>query len=75
MLVQVAIAGFPGLGLLLIGDYNGIHVTPSNVYAVLLGDKSLVKGGSGKVVDSKHEDRIFIFFSGHGAPGYLGECL
>ncbi|GJV70848.1 vacuolar-processing enzyme, partial [Tanacetum coccineum] len=52
-------------------DYNGIHVTPSNVYAVLLGDKSLVKGGSGKVVDSKPEDRIFIFFSGHGAPGSL----
>ncbi|GJZ37815.1 vacuolar-processing enzyme, partial [Tanacetum coccineum] len=44
-------------------DYNGIHVTPSNVYVVLLGDKSLVKGGSGKVVDSKPEDRIFIFFS------------
>ncbi|GJU59723.1 retrotransposon protein, putative, ty1-copia subclass [Tanacetum coccineum] len=43
-------------------DYNGIHVTPSNVYAVLLGDKSLVKGGSGKVVDSKPEDRILFFF-------------
>ncbi|GJV31050.1 vacuolar-processing enzyme [Tanacetum coccineum] len=52
-------------------DYNGIHVTPSNVYVVLLGDKSLVKGGSGKVVDSKPEDRIFIFFSGHGALGSL----
>ncbi|GJX64476.1 vacuolar-processing enzyme [Tanacetum coccineum] len=43
-------------------DYNGIHVTPSNVYVVLLGDKSLVKGGSGKVVDSKPEDRILFFF-------------
>ncbi|GJU81337.1 vacuolar-processing enzyme [Tanacetum coccineum] len=43
-------------------DYNGIHVTPSNVYVVLLGDKSLVKGGSGKVVDNKLEDRILFFF-------------
>lgn len=52
-------------------DYNSIHVTPSNIYAVLLGDKSLLKGGSGKVVDSKPNDRIFIFFSGHGGPRFL----
>ncbi|GKB66264.1 vacuolar-processing enzyme [Tanacetum coccineum] len=67
----VLIAGSKGYSNYRHQDYNGIHVTPSNVYAVLLGDKSLVKGGSGKVVDSKPEDRIFIFFSGHGAPGSL----
>ncbi|GJW87041.1 vacuolar-processing enzyme [Tanacetum coccineum] len=44
---------------------------PQGRDAVLLGDKSLVKGGSGKVVDSKPEDLIFIFFSGHEAPGSL----
>ncbi|GJR60494.1 vacuolar-processing enzyme [Tanacetum coccineum] len=52
-------------------DYNWIHVTPSNVYVFLLGDMSLVKGGSGKVVNSKPDDRIFIFFAGHGGPGSL----
>nr|GEX21209.1 putative reverse transcriptase domain-containing protein [Tanacetum cinerariifolium] len=45
-------------------DDNWIHVTPSNIYAVLFGDKSQVKGGSGKVVDSKPQDCIFIVLFG-----------
>lgn len=44
-----------------------------NLYAVLLGDKKAVKGGSGKVVDSKPNDRIFLYYSDHGGPGVLGE--
>nr|GEV93512.1 reverse transcriptase domain-containing protein [Tanacetum cinerariifolium] len=46
----------------LVYDYNWIHVTSSNIYVVLFGDKSLVKGGSGKVVDNKPEDCIFLSF-------------
>ncbi|KAJ8449372.1 hypothetical protein Cgig2_002504 [Carnegiea gigantea] len=53
-------------------DYTGEHVTAQNFYAVLLGDKSTVKGGSGKVVASKPNDRIFIYYSDHGGPGVLG---
>lgn len=40
---------------------------------MILGDKTSVKGGSGKVVDSKPNDRIFIYYSDHGGPGILGE--
>lgn len=40
---------------------------------MLLGDKKAVKGGSGKVVDSKPNDRIFLYYSDHGGPGVLGE--
>lgn len=54
-------------------DYTGEQVTVENFYAVILGDKSAVKGGSGKVVDSKPGDRIFIYYSDHGGPGVLGE--
>ncbi|KAK9277465.1 hypothetical protein L1049_007009 [Liquidambar formosana] len=53
-------------------DYTGKDVTAANLYAVLLGDKSAVKGGSGKVVDSKPNDRIFLYYSDHGGPGVLG---
>ncbi|XP_073157327.1 legumain [Henckelia pumila] len=53
-------------------DYTGDQVTAENLYAVILGDKRAVKGGSGKVVDSKPNDRIFIYYSDHGGPGVLG---
>ncbi|KAF5729879.1 vacuolar-processing enzyme [Tripterygium wilfordii] len=53
-------------------DYTGESVTAANLYAVILGDKSAVKGGSGKVVDSKSNDRIFLYYSDHGGPGVLG---
>lgn len=42
---------------------------------MLLGDKSAVKGGSGKIVDSKPNDRIFLYYSDHGGPGVLGESI
>jgi legumain len=53
-------------------DYTGENVTAANLYAVLLGDKESVKGGSGKVVNSKPSDRIFLYYSDHGGPGTLG---
>lgn len=42
------------------------------MYAVLLGNKTAVKGGSGKVVASNRNDKIFIYYSDHGGPGILG---
>ncbi|KAI3505198.1 hypothetical protein L2E82_47615 [Cichorium intybus] len=53
-------------------DYNGEYVTAANFYAVLLGNASALTGGSGKVVASKPGDKIFVFYSDHGAPGLLG---
>ncbi|KAG0453978.1 hypothetical protein HPP92_025282 [Vanilla planifolia] len=53
-------------------DYTGLQVTAKNLEAVVLGNKSAVLGGSGKVVDSKPNDRIFIYYSDHGGPGVLG---
>ncbi|KAJ7570670.1 hypothetical protein O6H91_01G130800 [Diphasiastrum complanatum] len=53
-------------------DYTGNDVTVSNFFAVLLGDKSRVQGGSGKVINSGPEDHIFVFYSDHGGPGVLG---
>ncbi|KAJ4759520.1 Vacuolar-processing enzyme [Rhynchospora pubera] len=53
-------------------DYTGKDVTVQNFYAVLSGDKSAVQGGSGKVIDSKANDHIFIYYSDHGGPGVLG---
>ncbi|XP_050229524.2 vacuolar-processing enzyme [Mercurialis annua] len=53
-------------------DYTGEHVNAKNLYAALLGDRNAVEGGSGKVVDSKPNDRIFLYYSDHGGPGVLG---
>ncbi|KAJ0964590.1 hypothetical protein J5N97_025728 [Dioscorea zingiberensis] len=53
-------------------DYVGDNVTVDNFFAVLLGNKSALSGGSGKVVDSGPDDHIFIYYSDHGGPGVLG---
>lgn len=53
-------------------DYTRDQVTTENFFAVLLGNKTAVTGGSGKVIDSKPNDHIFIFYSDHGGPGILG---
>ncbi|XP_029317130.1 legumain [Cottoperca gobio] len=52
-------------------DYTGEDVTPQNFLAVLKGDSSNVKGGSGKVLKSGPKDHVFVFFADHGAPGIL----
>ncbi|XP_074566052.1 vacuolar-processing enzyme-like [Curcuma longa] len=53
-------------------DYVGEDVTVNNFLAVLLGNKTALNGGSGKVVDSGPDDHIFVFYSDHGGPGILG---
>ncbi|KAF3495260.1 hypothetical protein DY000_02056999 [Brassica cretica] len=53
-------------------DYTGDEVNVDNLFAVILGNKTALKGGSGKVVDSGPDDYIFIYYSDHGGPGVLG---
>ncbi|KAI3468149.1 hypothetical protein Pfo_024812 [Paulownia fortunei] len=53
-------------------DYVGHDVTAHNFFAVLLGNKTALTGGSGKVVDSGPNDHIFIYYTDHGGPGVLG---
>ncbi|KAL6533988.1 hypothetical protein OROHE_013821 [Orobanche hederae] len=53
-------------------DYVGDEVTAHNFYAVLLGNKTSLTGGSGKVVDSGPNDHVFVYYSDHGGPGVLG---
>lgn len=54
-------------------DYTGEEVNTDNFFAVLLGNKSAVVGGSGKVLNTKNKDVIFIYYADHGAPGYVGQ--
>jgi legumain len=53
-------------------DYTGDQVTTKNFFAVLMGNKTAVTGGSRKVINSKPQDHIFIYYSDHGGPGVLG---
>ncbi|XP_077210656.1 vacuolar-processing enzyme-like [Tasmannia lanceolata] len=53
-------------------DYVGDDVTVNNFFAALLGNKTAITGGSGKVVDSGPNDHIFVYYSDHGGPGVLG---
>lgn len=52
-------------------DYTNDAVTPQNFLAVLKGDASGVKGGSGKVLKSGPNDHVFVYFTDHGAPGIV----
>ncbi|XP_030975600.1 vacuolar-processing enzyme-like isoform X1 [Quercus lobata] len=52
-------------------DYTEDHVNVKNFYAVILGNKSALTGGSGKVVNSGPNDHIFIYYTDHGGPGVL----
>jgi len=51
-------------------DYIGDDVTPQNFLNVLMG-KDMSGIGSGKTLKSTKDDRVFIFFSDHGAPGLV----
>lgn len=53
-------------------DYTGDNVNIDNLFAVILGNKTGITGGSGKVVDSGPDDRIFIYYVDHGSAGLLG---
>jgi len=54
-------------------DYTNKYITPKNFLAVLRGDAAAMKTvpGSGRVINSGPNDRIFVYFSDHGAPGML----
>ena len=54
-------------------DYTGKSLTSHNFLAAILGNKTAIKGGSGKVVNSGPNDRIFIYYSDHGSPGVLSK--
>ncbi len=52
-------------------DYKGKYVTPKNFLAVLTGDKTKLRGGNGRVIESGPKDRVFVYFADHGAPGFV----
>ncbi|XP_057524189.1 vacuolar-processing enzyme-like [Amaranthus tricolor] len=52
-------------------DYTGKNVTTNNVFAVLLGNKKALIGGSGKVLKSGPKDHVFLYYADHGGPGLL----
>uniref|UniRef100_A0A7N0V1K8 legumain n=1 Tax=Kalanchoe fedtschenkoi TaxID=63787 RepID=A0A7N0V1K8_KALFE len=52
-------------------DYTGANVTVGNFFNVILANRSGLTGGSGKVLDSGPDDHIFIYYSDHGAPGFI----
>eukprot|EP00475_Leptophrys_vorax_P003420 TRINITY_DN1201_c0_g1_i1.p1 TRINITY_DN1201_c0_g1~~TRINITY_DN1201_c0_g1_i1.p1 ORF type:complete len:430 (-),score=155.64 TRINITY_DN1201_c0_g1_i1:47-1336(-) len=57
----------------LVIDYKGNDVTAANFMKVLKGDKAGLAGvGSGKVLQSTSSDNVFIYYSDHGAFGFVG---
>ena len=54
-------------------DYTKRSITPKNFLAVLSGDREAMQEvpGSGRVIESGPNDRIFVYFADHGAPGML----
>ncbi|XP_045137857.1 legumain-like isoform X1 [Portunus trituberculatus] len=57
---------YPGV----LKDYTGKDVTPENFLKVLRGDAEGMKGiGSGRVLKTGPNDRVFINMVDHGAPG------
>mmetsp|Transcript_14739 Transcript_14739/g.44517 ORF Transcript_14739/g.44517 Transcript_14739/m.44517 type:complete len:505 (-) Transcript_14739:2015-3529(-) len=55
-------------------DYTGNAVNADVFLQVLLGGKDAptVLGSTGKVVNSTADDRVFVYYADHGAPGILG---
>ncbi|KAM1166382.1 hypothetical protein PS1_026002 [Malus domestica] len=53
-------------------DYTKDDVNAGNLYAVILGNKSALSGGSGKVLNSGPNDHVFISYTDHGAAGLIG---
>lgn len=50
-------------------DYRGPDVTAENFLSILSGQEPSVIGSSGKVIKSGPNDRVFVFYADHGAPG------
>jgi legumain len=56
----------------LVVDYSGNDVTPQNFINVLLGNQGSMEGiGSGRVLNSTHQDHVFIYYSDHGGAGLI----
>ncbi|KAK9907315.1 hypothetical protein WJX75_001305 [Coccomyxa subellipsoidea] len=54
-------------------DYTGEAVNARNFLQVLAGKKApKVIGSSGKILKSGPNDRVFVYYADHGAPGILG---
>ncbi|KAF6261372.1 vacuolar processing enzyme 1b, partial [Scenedesmus sp. NREL 46B-D3] len=54
-------------------DYKGEQVNAANFLAVLEGNAAAVANkGSGRVLASGPSDKVFLFYSDHGAAGVLG---
>lgn len=52
-------------------DYRGNDVTSHTFLSVLAGSEELAASGR-KVLATKPNDRVFVYYSDHGAPGILG---
>lgn len=53
-------------------DYNGDDVTPDNFLNILEGNAELMKDkGTGRVLNSKNTDNVFLYFADHGAVGLI----
>jgi len=53
-------------------DYTRNDVNAKNFIAVITGDKDTVQGkGTGRVLESTNEDRVFINFVDHGGTGLI----
>ncbi|KJH49309.1 peptidase C13 family protein [Dictyocaulus viviparus] len=53
-------------------DYKGWTVNSTNFLNVLQGNANKVHGGNGRVINSKSDDRIFVYFTDHGGDGLIG---
>ena len=54
-------------------DYSGMTVTPDTFVKVLTGDEAGLNGvGSGKVLKSTSNSRVFVNFVDHGGVGLIG---
>ena len=56
-------------------DYTHEEVNTNNFLAVLRGNESAVsknEHASGRVLRATRHDRVFVYYSDHGAPGLLG---
>ena len=67
-------AGTPGTDVYAgcVKDYTKGEVNAKNFIAVITGDKDSVQGqGTGRVLESTNEDRVFINFVDHGGTGLI----
>jgi len=53
-------------------DYTSADVNPDVFLSVLKGDEAAVKGkGTGRVLKSSPTDKVFVYFTDHGATGLI----